>query len=80
MQDGYQFFGQRRLVTIFSASNYCNEFDNAGAMMCVSVDMICSFIIIKVRRASHGVRQIQTRLIAPTAPFADHSGRGLGCP
>lgn len=36
-------------MTIFSASNYCNEFDNAGAMMCVSADMICTFVIIKVQ-------------------------------
>ena len=32
MEDGYQFFAKQGLVTIFSAPNYCNEFDNDGAM------------------------------------------------
>ncbi|KAF3828095.1 hypothetical protein GH733_001330, partial [Mirounga leonina] len=36
---------QRQLVTLFSAPNYCGEFDNAGAM---SVDkaLMCSFQIL----------------------------------
>ena len=29
-QDGYEFFAGRQLVTVFSAPNYCREFDNAG--------------------------------------------------
>ncbi|KAI4315473.1 hypothetical protein L6164_028276 [Bauhinia variegata] len=33
VEDGYEFFAKRQLVTIFSAPNYCGEFDNAGAMM-----------------------------------------------
>ena len=33
VEDGYAFFARRQLVTIFSAPNYCGEFDNAGAMM-----------------------------------------------
>nr|GMC47963.1 serine/threonine-protein phosphatase PP1 isozyme 2 [Ipomoea batatas] len=30
VEDGYEFFADRQLVTIFSAPNYCGEFDNAG--------------------------------------------------
>ena len=33
VEDGYEFFGDRTLVTVFSAPNYCGEFDNSGAMM-----------------------------------------------
>lgn len=36
----------RRLVTIFSAANYCGDFDNDGAMMNVEEDLTCSFEII----------------------------------
>jgi len=35
VEDGYQFFAKRQLITIFSAPNYCGEFDNSGAMMSV---------------------------------------------
>lgn len=37
-----------QLVTIFSAPNYCNEFDNAGGMLNVSEQLTCSFSIIPV--------------------------------
>ena len=45
MDDGYEFFADRKLVTIFSAPNYCNEFDNAGAMLIVEDDLSCRFIL-----------------------------------
>lgn len=48
IEDGYEFFGNRSLVTIFSAPNYCGEFDNAGAALNVSKDLLCSFDILKV--------------------------------
>lgn len=48
MEDGYEFFSKRQLVTLFSAPNYCGEFDNAGAMMSVDETLMCSFQILKV--------------------------------
>ena len=47
VEDGYEFFAGRRLVTLFSAPNYCGEFDNAGGMMSVDDDLMCSFQILK---------------------------------
>lgn len=47
VEDGYQFFQKRKLVTLFSAPNYCGEFDNAACIMSVSEDLICSFHIMK---------------------------------
>lgn len=47
VEDGYEFFADRQLVTIFSAPNYCGEFDNAGAMMSVDENLMCSFQILK---------------------------------
>lgn len=64
VEDGYEFFssaggtGSRSLVTIFSAPNYCGEFDNAGAMMVVNKDMMCSFRIL--RPTSH-MRHVKAR-------------------
>ncbi|KAE8712053.1 Serine/threonine-protein phosphatase PP1 isozyme 2 [Hibiscus syriacus] len=47
VEDGYKFFAYRQLVTIFSAPNYCSEFDNAGVIMSVDENLICSFQILK---------------------------------
>ncbi|KAJ0397441.1 hypothetical protein P43SY_009296 [Pythium insidiosum] len=46
VSDGYEFFAGRKLVTIFSAPNYCNEFDNAGAMLCVDKNLLCAFKVL----------------------------------
>ena len=43
MEDGYEFFADMKLLTIFSAPNYCNEFDNDGAMLVINEDLCCSF-------------------------------------
>jgi serine/threonine-protein phosphatase PP1 catalytic subunit len=47
VEDGYEFFAKRQLVTVFSAPNYCGEFDNAGAMMSVDSSLMCSFQILR---------------------------------
>jgi len=47
VEDGYEFFAKRQLVTIFSAPNYCGEFDNAGAIMTVDETLTCSFQMLK---------------------------------
>jgi len=47
VEDGYQFFAKRQLVTLFSAPNYCGEFDNSGAMMSVDDSLMCSFQVLK---------------------------------
>ena len=47
VEEGYEFFANRQLVTVFSAPNYCGEFDNAGAMMSVDDNLLCSFQILK---------------------------------
>ena len=47
VENGYEFFANRQLVTIFSAPNYCGEFDNAGAMMLIDKDLMCTFKVLK---------------------------------
>lgn len=53
VEDGYQFFAGRRLVTLFSAPNYCGEFDNAGAMISIDENLMCSFQILKPSEKKH---------------------------
>lgn len=57
VEDGYEFFARRQLVTIFSAPNYCGEFDNAGAMMSVDDTLMCSFQILKPAEKKQRVTQ-----------------------
>lgn len=47
IEDGYAFFAKRQLVILFSAPNYCGEFDNAAAMISVDENLLCSFRIHK---------------------------------
>ena len=43
MEQGYEFFAGRQLVTVFTAPNYCGEFNNAGAVMTIDENLTCSF-------------------------------------
>ncbi len=53
VQDGYLFFANQQLVTVFSAPNYCDrddghrEFVNAAAILCVDGTLMCTFQILK---------------------------------
>lgn len=47
VEDGYQFFAGTRGVTVFSAPNYCGEFDNSAAIVNISEDLVCSFLVLK---------------------------------
>lgn len=47
IEDGYEFFDNRSLVTIFSAPNYCGEFDNKSSVMTVNKKNKCSFTIFE---------------------------------
>lgn len=52
VEEGYQFFSCRRLVTVFSAPNYCGEFDNSAAVMSMDEDLMCSFHQIRPQYAA----------------------------
>jgi len=43
VQDGYELMVVRQLITIFSAPNYCGQFNNAAAVVCIDADMQVSF-------------------------------------
>ena len=59
VEEGYEFFADRKLVTVFSAPNYCGEFDNAGAMMTVDENLKCSFQVLKPVNKSEAVANNQ---------------------
>ena len=47
VEDGYEFFADRRLVTVFSAPNYYGEWNNSAAIMSVDANMMCKFKILQ---------------------------------
>jgi len=47
VEDGYQFHFNRQLVTVFSAPNYCEEFDNSGAMIVIDETGLCKLLVVK---------------------------------
>lgn len=84
VEDGYEFFARRQLVTIFSAPNYCGEFDNAGAMMSVDDTLMCSFQILKPAEKKQRLTQAgegKTVIYLLSVNFSFHSRirRRTGC-
>ena len=64
-----------QLVTVFSAPNYCGEFDNAGGLLKVSENLTCSFSIVPVSRHSSLIPRPSSRVWVQDYR---HSG-WLGC-
>ncbi|KAL7752645.1 serine/threonine protein phosphatase Pzh1 [Sorochytrium milnesiophthora] len=82
VEDGYEFFGDRTLVTIFSAPNYCGEFNNLGAVMVVSEDLMCTFETVKPESQAKlmaGKRRSSPPLspAEPTSPGTPADGKSL---
>ena len=40
---GYEFFANRHLCTIFSAPNFCGEFDNHASVLEIDESLCCKF-------------------------------------
>ena len=65
VEDGYEFFAKRQLVTLFSAPNYCGEFDNAGGMMSVDDALMCSFQV-GFRTNDESYRTFSRQILKPS--------------
>jgi hypothetical protein len=76
VEDGYEFFANRRLVTIFSAPGYMGDFDNDGAMMDVDETLMCKFIKVKCEHKK-SMNQFN-RMKTMSGPWGNGRGRGRG--
>ena len=47
VEEGFEFFADMKLVTIFTAPNYMGEFDNNGGILEVGEDLLCKFHILR---------------------------------
>ncbi|ELP88219.1 serine/threonine protein phosphatase PP1 isozyme, putative, partial [Entamoeba invadens IP1] len=47
VEEGFEFAFNNKVLTLFSAPNYCNQFNNCGAMMKVSKNLACNFVVLQ---------------------------------
>jgi serine/threonine-protein phosphatase PP1 catalytic subunit len=81
---GYEFFCERKLVTVFTASNYCGDYGNRGSILTVDKDLNCSFVILLPNggEEAHALQKISSdgMVDAPTQVEADGSTRAVSPP
>ena len=68
VEDGYEFFCDRQLCTVFSAPNYFGVYDNSGALMSVDDSLMCSFSILHARDPSRAAAASNNSLRPKTPP------------
>lgn len=82
VEAGYQFFAGMKLVTLFSAPNYCMTETNAGAFLMVDVNLVCSFRVLKpndicLKRQPYELRLDQLEKMLPITSSPDEKKKML---
>ena len=47
VDDGYEFFAERKLITIFSAPNFQGEYDNSSGILEIDENLTCNFRVLR---------------------------------
>ena len=63
VEEGFEFFADMKLVTIFTAPNYMGEFDNDGGILEVGEDLLCKFHVLRPNCERNGKRRRITKLV-----------------
>ena len=63
VEEGFEFFADMKLVTIFTAPNYMGEFDNNGGILEVREDLLCKFHVLRPNFERSGKRRKITKLV-----------------
>ena len=80
VEDGYKFEANRQLCTIFSAPNYCGEFDNAGAILTVREDLVCSFKVMRPLSHKLKLEEVRRQMSIDTPLFPSFSHGEINSP
>jgi serine/threonine-protein phosphatase PP1 catalytic subunit len=80
VDEGYEFFCSRKLVTVFTASNYCGDYGNNGCVLVVDDDMTCRFIILKSRTQTEVVLELKTGQVGGETSIRNAKSDGGGRP
>ena len=63
VEEGFEFFADMKLVTIFTAPNYMGEFDNNGGILEVGEGLLCKFHVLRPNFERSGKRRKITQLV-----------------
>ena len=63
VEEGFEFFADMKLVTVFTAPNYMEEFDNNGGILEVGEDLLCKFHVLRPNFERGGKRKRITQLV-----------------
>ena len=63
VEEGFEFFADMKLVTIFTAPNYMGEFDNNGGILEVGEDLLCKFHVLRPNFERNGNKKRITQLV-----------------
>lgn len=81
VQHGYEYFAQGQLLTVFSATNYCNQYNNDGAMVVLVKDDRTGEVVEHAQviksgtvDTSHGWNDSQFRAPSPMRRHASEAG------
>lgn len=85
VQHGYEYFAHGQLLTVFSATNYCNQYNNDGAMVVLVKDDRTGEVVEHAQviksgtvDTSHGWNEQQFRAPSPMRRTADAGGADWG--
>ena len=63
VEEGFEFFADMKLVTVFTAPNYMGEFDNNGGILEIGEDLLCKFHVLRPNFERGGKRKRITQLV-----------------
>lgn len=78
VMDGFERFASGRLVTVFSASRYCNAYENAGAILLVDRSLTVIPKLLKPSSATHCGWHASYDARPPTPPRGRQHAPGRG--
>ncbi len=54
---GFEFNTNNKMVTLFSVSDYCGEFDNDGAVLLIDEKLECKFYVLPSKNTKNKLSQ-----------------------
>ena len=53
VEKGYEFFANQKLLTIFSAPNFRDQYHNSACILCIDENLLCKFEILRPKKGNN---------------------------